>query len=199
MSKWVGETEKNLAGIFDAAERTQAVLQFDEADALFSQRTQVNDAQDRYVNLHTAYLLQRLDHFRGLVVLTTNLRQNIDPAFVRRMDFVVEFPLPDEENRARLWQLHLPSRAALADDLDIPILARLYPIPGGWIRNAAVAAAFLAASQHTAISRRHLVMAVRREYAKAVRPFPGVPTPATVMDDEIPLTDTEVLLVKEKS
>ena len=175
MSKWVGETEKNLAAIFDAAERTQAVLLLDEADALFGQRTQVSDAQDRYVNLHTAYLLQRLDAFGGLVVLTTNLRQNIDAAFVRRMDFVVEFPLPDEADRVRLWRLHLPSRAALGDDLNLQVLARLYPIPGGWIRNAAVAAAFLAAAEGVPIRRRHLVLAVRREYAKAVRPFPGEP------------------------
>jgi hypothetical protein len=182
MSKWVGETEKNLAGIFDAAERTQAVLLLDEADALFSQRTQVSDAQDRYVNLHTAYLLQRLDHFRGLVVLTTNLRQNIDAAFVRRMDFVVEFPMPDAAHRERLWRLHMPSTAPVADDVDvfIQMLSRLYPIPGGWIRNAAVAAAFLAASESVEISRRHLVLAVRREYAKAVRPFPGEPAPDPV-------------------
>jgi hypothetical protein len=184
MSKWVGETEKNLAAIFDAAERTQAVLLLDEADALFSQRTQVNDAQDRYVNLHTAYLLQRLDHFTGLVVLTTNLRQNIDAAFVRRMDFVVEFPLPDEADRERLWRLHLPARAAVSTDFDLRVLARLYPIPGGWIRNAALAAAFLAASEGAPISRRHLVLAVRREYAKAVRPFPGEPAAAPARKDE---------------
>jgi hypothetical protein len=180
MSKWVGETEKNLSAIFDAAERTQAVLLLDEADALFGKRTQVSDAQDRYVNLHTAYLLQRIDHFRGLVVLTTNLRQNIDAAFVRRMDFVVEFPMPDAEDRARLWRLHLPSRAPVADDVDIPVLARLFPVPGGWIHNAAVAAAFLAAAEGTAIYRRHVELAVQREYAKAVRPFPGEPAPGPV-------------------
>jgi hypothetical protein len=183
MSKWVGETEKNLSSIFDAAERSQAVLQLDEADALFTQRTQVSDAQDRYVNLHTAYLLQRLDTFHGLVVLTTNLRQNIDPAFIRRMDFVVEFPLPDETNRMRLWALHLPRRARLADDIDLAVLARLYPVPGGWIRNAAVGAAFLAASEGVPIGQRHLVLAVRREYAKAVRPFPGEPTPIPVTEE----------------
>jgi hypothetical protein len=175
MSKWVGETEKNLSAIFDAAERTQAVLQLDEADGLFSRRTQVNDAQDRYVNLHTAYLLQRLDRFEGIAVLTTNLRQNIDQAFIRRMDFVVEFPMPDQDDRARLWRLHLPAAAEKADDLNPEVLARMYPVPGGWIRNATLAAAFLAASQGTAIHQRHLVQAIRREYAKAVRPFPGDP------------------------
>jgi SpoVK/Ycf46/Vps4 family AAA+-type ATPase len=100
------------------------------------------------------------------------------------MDFVVEFPLPDETDRLRLWRLHLPSRAALGDDFDLQVLARLYPIPGGWIRNAAVAAAFLAAAESASISRRHLVLAVRREYAKAVRPFPGEPTTAPASTEE---------------
>jgi hypothetical protein len=178
MSKWVGDTEKNLAAIFDAAERTQAVLLLDEADGLFGARTQVSDAQDRYLNLHTAYLLQRLDAFEGLTVLTTNLRQNIDPAFIRRVDFVVEFPLPDEPHRARMWRLHLPARAAVADDIDVAVLARLYPVPGASIRNAALAAAFVAASEGEPIHQWHLVAAMRREYAKVVRPYPGEPPAA---------------------
>ena len=99
VSKWIGETEKNLAAAFDVAERTQAVLFLDEADALFGSRTEISDAHDRYANLETAYLLQRLDRFDGLAVLATNLRHNIDPAFIRRMDFVVEFPLPDPAAR----------------------------------------------------------------------------------------------------
>jgi ATP-dependent 26S proteasome regulatory subunit len=99
------------------------------------------------------------------------------------MDFVVEFPLPDEADRARLWALHLPPRARVADDINLAVLARLYPIPGGWIRNAAVAAAFLAASEQVPIGQRHLVLAVRREYAKAVRPFPGEPVPAPASEE----------------
>jgi hypothetical protein len=174
VSKWIGETEKNLAAIFDVAERTQAVLLLDEADALFGMRTEISDAHDRYANLETAYLLQRLDRFDGLAVLTTNLRQNIDPAFVRRIDFVVEFTLPDEARRGELWRLHLP-RATLADDVRVDLLARLYPVPGGWIRNAAIAAAYLAAPAAGPIYQHHLVHAMRREYAKAVRPFPGEP------------------------
>jgi hypothetical protein len=174
VSKWLGETEKNLAGIFDAAERTQAVLFLDEADALFGTRTEITDAHDRYANLETAYLLQRLDHFDGLAVLATNLNHNVDPAFQRRMDFVVDFPLPDLAARLAMWHLHLPPDL-LAADVDVETLARMYPVPGGWIRNAAVAAAFLAAADGESICQRHLSAAVRREYDKAALPFPGEP------------------------
>ena len=174
VSKWVGETEKNLAAAFDAAERTQAVLFLDEADALFGSRTEIHDAHDRYANLETAYLLQRLDHFDGLAVLATNLSHNVDPAFARRMDFVVEFPLPDVQGRRDLWSLHLPA-GMVADDVNLDTLARLYPVPGGWIRNAVVAAAFLAAAADSRIGQRHLVTAIRREYSKSALPFPGEP------------------------
>lgn len=174
VSKWIGETEKNLAAAFDVAERTRAVLLLDEADALFGTRTEISDAHDRYANLETAYLLQRLDSFDGLAVLATNLRQNIDPAFVRRMDFVVEFESPGEESRRELWHLHLPP-ALRGGDVDLADLARRYPVPGGWIRNAAIAAAFRAAASGGPVRREHLAGAMRREYAKAARPFPGDP------------------------
>jgi hypothetical protein len=174
VSKWLGETEKNLAAAFEAAERTQAVLLLDEADALFATRTEISDAHDRYANLETAYLLQRLDRFEGLAILTTNLRANIDSAFLRRMDFVVEFPVPDQPGRVELWTRHLPA-SALADDVDADALARLYAVPGAWIRNAAVAAAFGAAVAGGRITQQHLVGAMRREYAKASSPFPGEP------------------------
>jgi len=174
VSKWLGETEKNLAAVFDAAERTQSVLFLDEADALFGARTEISDSHDRYANVETAYLLQRFDRFDGLAVLATNLRQNIDPAFLRRMDFVVDFPMPDAAGRAELWTLHLPP-AVLADDVDLPALARLYAVPGGWIRNAAIAAAFVAAALGERIAQRHLVGAMRREYAKASLTFPCEP------------------------
>jgi hypothetical protein len=174
VSKWLGETEKNLSAVVDAAERTQAVLLFDEADALFAKRTEVSDAHDRYANLETSYLLQRLDHFEGMAVLATNLRHNIDAAFVRRMDFVVDFALPDLDCRRELWTLHLPT-TVLATDVDIEVLARMYPVPGGWIRNAALAAAFLAADANGQIGQHHLVAAMRREYLKAAMPFPGEP------------------------
>lgn len=177
VSKWLGETEKNLSATFEAAERTRAVLLLDEADALFGTRTEISDAHDRYANLETAYLLQRVEQFEGLVVLTSNLRQNIDPAFTRRLDFVVDFPLPDAAARVALWKRSLPPElgAVLGADIDLDSLARIYPIPGGWIRNAAVAAAFAAAASGEPITQRRLVDAVRREYLKASTPFPGEP------------------------
>jgi hypothetical protein len=176
VSKWIGETEKNLAEVFDAAERAQAVLLFDEADALFGRRTEVSDAHDRYANLETAYLLARLERFEGLAVLATNLRQNVDPAFVRRLEFVVDFEEPSVAEREALWRCHLPARAPLAPDVDLVQLAALYPVVGGVIRNAATAAGFLAAAQGVPISRRHLGLAIRREYEKAGRAYPGDPT-----------------------
>jgi len=146
VSKWIGETEKNLAAAFDAAERGGAVLFFDEADALFGKRTEVGDARDRYANLETAYLLARLERFDGVAVLATNLRQNLDAAFARRIEFIVPFDLPDVAARERLWRHHLPSTAPVASSVDCARLAALYELPGALIRNAAVAAAFLAAS-----------------------------------------------------
>jgi hypothetical protein len=176
VSKWIGETEKNLAEVFDVAERAQAVLFFDEADALFGKRTEVSDAHDRYANLETAYLLTRLERFEGLAVLSTNLRQNLDGAFLRRLEFILDFEEPGPTERAALWQCHLPAGAPLAPDLDVDELAALYPVVGGFIRNAAVAAAFLAASEASPITRGHVVRAIRREYDKAGRAFPGPPS-----------------------
>lgn len=175
VSKWIGETEKNLAAVFEAAERGQAALFFDEADALFGKRTEVIDAHDRYANLETAYLLTRLEQFEGLAILATNLRQNIDAAFLRRLEFVVDFEEPDREERHALWTCHLPKDAPLAEDVNLYELATLYPVVGGVIRNAAVAAGFLAAADGAPIDRGHFVQAIRREYAKAGRSFPGVP------------------------
>lgn len=175
VSKWIGETEKHLADVFDAAERTHAVLLFDEADALFGERTEVRDAHDRYANLETAFLLSRLERFEGLAVLATNLRHHIDAAFTRRLDYVVEFAEPDEGERVELWRCHLPAGAPLGSTIDVHQLASLYPVVGGVIRNAAVAAAFAASSEGAPIEQRHLVRCVRREYEKAGRPFPGAP------------------------
>jgi hypothetical protein len=175
VSKWIGETEKNLAAAFDVAERTQAVLFLDEADAFFGARTGITDAHDRYANLETAYLLQRLDRFDGLAVLATNLHQNIDPAFLRRMDFVVEFALPDQEHRRRLWALHVPE-SIRGGDVDLDLLAQLYPVPGAWIRNATIGAAFLAAADDGPVRQEQLVASMRREYGKASRPAPVEPS-----------------------
>jgi SpoVK/Ycf46/Vps4 family AAA+-type ATPase len=166
VSKWIGETEKNLSTVFDSAERAQAVLFFDEADALFGKRTEVTDAHDRYANLETAYLLQRLERFDGLAILATNLRQNMDSAFTRRLEFAIEFDEPDREQRHRLWRAHIPERAPLASDVNLFELAAMYPVTGGLVRNA---------TDGTDITRSHLLRAVRREYEKAGRAFPGVP------------------------
>ncbi|MDQ6612302.1 MAG: ATP-binding protein [Gemmatimonadota bacterium] len=175
VSKWIGETEKNLSDVFDAAERTHAVLLFDEADALFGKRTEVSDAHDRYANLETAYLLARLERFDGLAILSTNLRNNIDPAFTRRLEFVVDFDEPSVDERSAIWERHLPAKAPLASDVRVAELAALYPIVGGLIRNASVAAGFTAAAAETPITRTDLVRAIRREYEKSGRAFPGAP------------------------
>jgi hypothetical protein len=187
VSKWIGETEKNLAAAFDAAERGDAVLFFDEADALFGRRTEVGDSRDRYANLETAYLLSRLALFEGVAVLATNLRQNIDPAFARRLEFVVPFDVPDEQERLSLWRRHLPPDAPLADDIDLAQFAALYPVVGALIRNAAVAAAYLAAAEGSQIVAAHLVQAMRREYTKAGQAFPGPPPePRTAKESSCP-------------
>ena len=175
VSRWLGETEKNLAEVFDAAERCQAVLFFDEADAMFARRTDVGDAHDRWANLETAYLLDRIERFEGVTVLATNLRANIDSAFIRRLEFVVDFQEPGRRERELLWAGNFPSRAPVAPDVHFGELAQLYTMSGSVIRNAAIAAAFLAAADGTAITQNHLVAAVRREYDKAGRSFPGVP------------------------
>jgi SpoVK/Ycf46/Vps4 family AAA+-type ATPase len=166
VSKYIGETEKNLEKIFRAADQGEAVLLFDEADAIFGKRSEVRDARDRYANVEVAYLLQRLEAYAGLAVLTTNLRGNIDEAFIRRLDCVVEFPLPEEAERLRSWQLALPSEAPLDASVDLPFLARKFKLAGGHIRNIALTAGFLAAEDGLTIGMAHLVRATRREYQK---------------------------------
>ena len=130
VDKYVGETEKNLDRIFAEAERVNGVLLFDEADALFGKRSDVRDAQDRYANVETAYLLQRMETFEGLAVLTTNLRSNIDEAFARRLDVIVDFPMPEDADRRRLWELHLGPAVPRAGDIDLDFLARSFRIAG---------------------------------------------------------------------
>ncbi len=175
VSKWIGETEKNLAEVFDAAERSQAVLFFDEADALFSKRTEVSDAHDRYANLETAYLLARLEGFEGLAVLASNLKSNIDPAFLRRLEFVIDFRPPSAEEREDLWRCHLPPGAPLSPNVDLRALAARFTVVGALIRNAATAAAFAAAEDDEPIGQHHLVEAMRTEYEKAGLAYPAGP------------------------
>jgi ATPase family associated with various cellular activities (AAA) len=169
VSKYIGETEKNLNEVFDAAEGSNAILFFDEADALFGRRSEVRDAHDRYANIEVAYLLQKMEAYPGAVILATNLRQNLDEAFLRRLDFVVDFPFPDAPERARIWRLLLPAAAPVADDLDVEFLAEQFRLSGGAIRNCSVAAAFLAADDGGTITMDHLVRAVALEYGKLGR------------------------------
>jgi len=166
VSKYIGETEKNLERIFRAADQGDAVLLFDEADAIFGKRSEVRDARDRYANVEVAYLLQRLEVYEGLAVLTTNLRGNIDEAFVRRLDCVLEFPLPEEAERLQIWERAVPREAPVDDDVDLPFLARKFKLAGGHIRNIALTAAFLAAEDRASISMKHFARATRREYQK---------------------------------
>lgn len=175
VSKWIGETEKNLAAVFELAERSRALLLFDEADALFARRTDNQDAHDRYANLETAYLLQRLERYEGVAVLTTNLRGNLDNAFSRRFEFMVHFPEPDAASRRLLWRMHLPVNAPCADDVDLAELAEWYALSGAQIKNAALAAAFLAAAAGQAIHQHHFLLAIEREFDKAGRAHPGFP------------------------
>jgi hypothetical protein len=173
VSKYIGETEKNLERIFAAAENANAILFFDEADALFGKRSEVRDSHDRYANLEIAYLLQRMEQYEGVAILASNLRQNMDEAFVRRLQFVVEFPFPDEEQRARIWPLLFPAEAERSPDIDFETLARQFRVTGGSIRNIVLGAAFLAASEGEPIGTRHLLHATRREYLKLGRVLTG--------------------------
>jgi SpoVK/Ycf46/Vps4 family AAA+-type ATPase len=164
MSKWIGETERNLAAVFDAAEDGQAIILFDEADSLFSKRTEVKSSVDRYANLEVNYLLQRLDSFEGIAVLTTNFGGSIDKAFQRRMSLRLTFPFPDEELREQLWRVHLPPELPTAGDFDLATLAKKYRLSGGYIKNATLRAAFLAAEEKTPLTQEHLERAIRLEY-----------------------------------
>jgi hypothetical protein len=173
VSKYIGETEKNLARVFDAVDETGALLFFDEADSLFGKRTETRDAHDRYANLEVSYLLARIEAFRGVAVLASNFRQNIDGAFLRRMDFVIEFAQPDGAARRRLWDRHLRCGAPLAADIDVAKLVEAFPVSGAHIRNAVVAAAFAAASDGGVIGQTHVLAGMHREYEKLGKAFPA--------------------------
>jgi len=169
VSKYIGETEKNLSTIFDEAQASNAILFFDEADALFGKRSEVKDAHDRYANIEVAYLLQRIENYDGVAIMATNLRQNIDDAFTRRLDFLIDFPFPETEYRYRIWAAHFPPEAPLAADVDLMEIAEHYRLAGGNIRNAALASAYLAAANGGAISMSHILSAIQREHQKMGR------------------------------
>jgi AAA+ superfamily predicted ATPase len=163
VSKWIGETEKNLGKVFDEAQRSNAIILFDEADALFAKRTEVKSSVDRYANLEINFLLQRMEAFSGVTILTTNFEDTLDTAFKRRLTFRMRFEKPDAEARAALWRKVFPQTAALDDDLDFDRLGALYELSGGNIRNAAVRAAFMAAAEARAIDMHTCMLAAERE------------------------------------
>lgn len=169
VSKYIGETEKNLRRVFDGAEEGGAILLFDEADALFGKRSEVKDSHDRYANIEVSYLLQRMEAYRGLAILTTNLKNAVDPAFMRRLRFIVQFPFPDARQRTEIWRHIFPPDTPILN-ADYLRLARL-SIPGGTIRNVALHAAFLAADADESVTMTHLLHAARSEYAKLEKPL----------------------------
>jgi SpoVK/Ycf46/Vps4 family AAA+-type ATPase len=166
VDKYIGETEKNLDKIFVEADRVNAVLLFDEADALFGKRSEVKDSHDRYANVEVAYLLQRMEIFDGLAILTTNLRSNVDEAFTRRLDSVIDFPMPEEGDRRRLWAINLKPDLPQDEDIDTGFLAAAFKMSGGNIRNITVAAAYFAAAEGRPVAMLDLIRATEREYRK---------------------------------
>ena len=169
VSKYIGETEKNLHQIFEEAQSAHAILFFDEADALFGKRSEVKDAHDRYANIEVGYLLQKMEEYEGVAILATNLSRHIDEAFVRRMHFITDFPFPDEAHRRQIWRVVFPHEAPLADEVDFNLLAREIKLAGGNIKNIALAAAFYAAGDGQVIDMPHLWRAARREHQKLGR------------------------------
>ena len=193
VSKYIGETEKHLDRVFALARDGAAILFFDEADALFGKRSEVKDAHDRYANIEVAFLLQRLETFDGVVILASNLAGNVDPAFSRRMHFVVEFPLPDAALRERLWRAAIPKRAPVARDVDLAFLAREFALTGGDIRVAALDAAFAAATDEEAIDMARLCKAVSRQLLKKGK----APSPSDFRQYQTLLASAETRMAAE--
>jgi AAA+ superfamily predicted ATPase len=169
VSKYIGETEKNLNRIFTEAATSNAILFFDEADAIFGKRSEVKDSHDRYANIEISYLLQRMEAYDGVVILATNMRSNLDEAFTRRLHFIIEFPFPEAADREVIWRVNFPPETPLAADVDYRLLAERFRLAGGNIRNIIMAAAFLAAEAGEAVAMAHLLHASRREYQKMGR------------------------------
>jgi SpoVK/Ycf46/Vps4 family AAA+-type ATPase len=169
VSKYIGETEKNLERIFNEASSSNAILFFDEADAIFGKRSEVKDAHDRYANIETSYLLQRMEAYDGVTMLATNLRANLDEAFTRRLQFAVDFPFPEKVDRLRIWQTLFPVGVPVVPDIDFELLAGRFKLAGGNIRNIIVAAAYLAAADGKKVTMAHLLHGTRRELQKMGR------------------------------
>lgn len=166
ISKYIGETEKNLHEIFEEARLSNAILFFDETDALFGKRSEVKDSHDKYANIETAYLLQKMEEYEGITVLATNLLNNIDEAFIRRISYIIKFPFPDEEQREKIWRSMFPKEAPIGDDVDFKYVASKFQVAGGYIKNIAVSSAFMAADAGTVIGMRHILQAVKYEMQK---------------------------------
>ena len=169
VSKYIGETEKNLERIFREAETSNAVLFFDEADAIFGKRAEVRDAHDRYANIEVSYLLQRMESYGGVAILATNLKTNLDEAFLRRLHAIVHFPMPQVAERLQLWEMVRQTAVPQADNLNLPLFAQRFELAGGNIRNIIVQAAYLAASNGQHLTPHHLLHATRRELQKMGR------------------------------
>ena len=166
VSKYIGETEKNLAEIFDSAKKSNVILLFDETDALFGKRTEVKDSHDKHANLETAYLLQKMEEYNGITIMTTNLLGNLDQAFFRRISYVVHFPIPDEKSRKLIWQKIFPKNAPISNDVDFDFLARKFEISGGNIKNVVITSTFMAAAESKKIEMKHIVKALEYEMKK---------------------------------
>ncbi len=171
VSKYIGETEKNLDQVFSQAENSNVVLFFDEADALFGKRSEVRDAHDRYANIEISFLLQRMESYDGMTILATNLRSNLDDAFTRRLQFAIDFPFPEEADRLRIWQTLIPPEMPCADDLDLAWMARRFKFSGGNIRNVILSAAYLASANGGMVTMQHMLHGARRELQKMGRMF----------------------------
>lgn len=169
VSKYIGETERNLEEIFEEARKSQGILFFDEADVLFSKRTEIKDSNDKYSNMEAAFLLQKMEEYSGMVILATNYQQNIDEAFKRRISFLVDFPFPGREYRRKIWERAFPKALPLSSDIDLDYLARQFELSGSNIKSAAVAAAFLAAADGEKVSMKHVRQSILRELEKCGR------------------------------
>lgn len=166
ISKYIGETEKSLGEVFDTAQQNNAILFFDETDALFGKRSEIKDSHDKYANIETSYLLQKMEEYDGIVIMTTNFLQNIDEAFLRRINYIIHFPFPDSERRILLWKSVFPSQAEVSGDVDFEFLANQFEMSGAMIKSTAVSAAFLAAAENREITMRDILRAVTKQFSK---------------------------------
>ena len=174
ISKYIGETQKNIGRIFDEAEKCDCILLFDEADAIFTKRSDVSDAQDRYSNAETAYLLQRIEAYAGVSILATNLLQNFDEAFRRRISYMVHFPMPDVNLRKELWESIFPKETPIGLDVDVLTLAQALELSGASIKNAALHGASYAKAEGRDVGMRHILDGIRNEYGKQGKSFNSI-------------------------